>query len=467
MIKKFLATASVLGLVAGAASALELSNTSAGSTGGDPVPLAAELDYAGGAVVSDPASDETRVEFTSTGASFPSGNVLVFVEVEGAVFDSALTGDEVDGTGVTSVISEGGAAGSNQVTFLISGADACDADDTCEIDLPLELDGSDVVFNIGLETDAGAPVDNTDEDDREAITVVDVETAWDFTFAADTGDTIARLDAPGGPFVAFTAGSDTLLGTAEVSANAVDFDGAAGPNPARTVLRSLTAADEVTVADVLSLEFVLSGSMNAFEDGDVTFEGNSADDIDATTDEATYEDETLFGTEVDVAVSEDGTTAIERSDYEIAATVTPTVASPLTAGATASGDLQRIDREGTQITFPWTQSQTQGAASGVNSVFRFGNLDNAAAGAVFAEVKNASAAGYTNPGIVQLASSIAANGELVTNSTQLEAALGDYGRGDVEFTIEAEADTLTGRQFVVRNGVIQNVIGGNIEQDLQ
>lgn len=73
MIKKFLATASVLGLVAGTAAAVELTNVSDASSGGDPVPLAAELDYAGGNVSS--TGTETSIQFASTGASFPSGNV--------------------------------------------------------------------------------------------------------------------------------------------------------------------------------------------------------------------------------------------------------------------------------------------------------------------------------------------------------------------------------------------------------
>ena len=99
-------------------------------------------------------------------------------------------------------------------------------------------------------------------------------------------------------------------------------------------------------------------------------------------------------------------------------------------------------------------------------MFRIGNLDNVDAGAVFVEVKNSSVGAFSNPGIVQLGTSIAAGGELVQNSAQIEAAVGNYGRGDLEFTIEADPDTLTARQFVVRNGVIQQVIGGNVNQDI-
>jgi len=106
-----------------------------------------------------------------------------------------------------------------------------------------------------------------------------------------------------------------------------------------------------------------------------------------------------------------------------------------------------------------------GAASGTTSVYRIGNLDATAAGAVFVEAKNSTTAGYINPGIVQVAATIPAKGELVLNSSSVEAALGNYGRGDVEFTVEANSTSLTGRQFVVRNGAIQQVMGGTVSQD--
>jgi hypothetical protein len=256
----------------------------------------------------------------------------------------------------------------------------------------------------------------------------------------------------------FTSLTDNDLGDIVTTVN--DLDG-------ETVNKTLAGVD-VLSTDVLELNIVLDGVMDAFEAGDVQFGGNSADTIDAATDEAAYAaGANSLGT-YGVVVVPDTTTAIARSSYAASVEIVPTLASGLTGTTTATGSLQPIVRDGTSIVFPWTQSATQGAASGATSVFRIGNLDNTDAGAVFVEVKSSAdgAVGYTLPGIEQLATSIDANGEFVITSAGLEAAVGNYGRGDIEFTIEADPETLTGRQFVVRGGVIQQVIGGTIDQDL-
>ncbi len=408
--------------------------------------------------------------FGPTAGLFPTGNVLVFVTFTGAEFDGALDGSEVVGT-TTSVISSGGQNGASSVTFLVSGANLCLAatgvgagSANCTLDIPVILTGTDVTVSVGLETDAGAPVDNSDEFNRVSLQLVDVVPAFDVDIVADTTPTIADLNAIGGPFTAFTGLSDAILGTIAVAANAVDYG--SGDVTVNTALGTVP----VVPADVAGVEILVSGTMDAFEQpgGDVIFNVSSFDLVDVATDEAEYDAGSSLFAATDISVSPDGTTAIARSAYDAVVTVVPAPLSDLTSGTVDTGDLQSIERNGTQITFPWTQSATLGAVSGATSVFRIGNLDNVDAGAVFVEVKNSTdgAPGYVPPGIVQLDTSIDGGGEFVTNSGLLEGALGNYGRGDIEFTIEADPDTLTGRQFVIRNGVIQQVTGGTIEQDL-
>lgn len=460
MLKKFLVTASVAALAAGSASALEVRNRSVGAdAAGEVVVLAQELNYAGTpGIVSVQGADnvtvgdgQTEVTFYPTAGLFPTGNVLVYVDVTGATFANVLNGSEVDGTG-TSVISSGGQAGASSVVFLVSGADACTAAGICSIDLPLKLTGTDVSFSVGLKTDAGAPVDNSSDTLRKTAQVVEVQPAFAISFDPDTVANVALLSS------LFTTLSDDYLGDIVAAVNTFTI----GAND-RIVNKTLGGVD-VLSADVLAANITLSGNMDAFEGGDVTFDGASADAIDAVADTATY-DALGLGT-FPVVMVPDTTTAIARSSYSASVEIVPQVASGLQGTTTASGSLQPIVRDGTSITFPWTQSATQGGASGASSVFRIGNLDNVDAGAVFVEVKNASEPGYSNPGIVSLATSIGASGELVKNSADIEAAVGNYGRGDLEFTIEADPDTLTARQFVIRNGVIQQVIGGNVSQDL-
>lgn len=456
MLKKFLVTASVAAMIAGSSHALVVRTNSVGNEGifGNPTVLAAELDFAGEAVESLAGSDETRVAFSPSAGLFPTGNVLVHVRVTGGVFGSALTGSEITGT-TTSVISSGGVAGGTEVVFLVSGANLCSVATGCDLDLPLVLDGSNVTFAVGLATDAGAPVDNSSAEIRVTETVVQIAPAFDIAFTPDTVASTATLAS------LFDTLTDGNLGDIDVFANEVTLA------TLDYVVKSDLDGTLVGPGDVDSVVVVVSGFMDAFNPtvlpagGNFTIGGTSAA-VNNAADTATRN--TGLGTHAVIATP-DLTTVIQRSDYSATVTITPAALSSLVEGTSATGDLQSITREGTSIVFPWTQSATQGGASGTSSVFRIGNLDNSDAGAVFAEVRNSSAAGFTNPGIVQLATSIDANGELVRNSAQLEAALGDYGRGDIEFTIEANSTQLTGRQFVVRNGAIQQVVGGTIAQD--
>lgn len=465
MLKKFLVSASVAGLIAGAASALEVENVSVGADAVDEATvLAEELDFAGGAVVSVQGAaaaigdGETEVTFYPTAGLFPTGNVLIYVDVTGGEFANILDGSEVDGTG-TSVISSGGGAGTSSVVFLVSGADACNAVSVCSIDLPLELTGGDVSFSVGLQTDAGAPVDNSSATDRVSETVVTLAPAFDIEITPDTTANVATLAS------LFTAMTTTDLGDIATTVNTVTL------GAARTVNKDLDGTN-VLGTDAMDVDITISGEMDAFAGtgpnagmSGVLFNAIESDDIDDAADEATLNQTGLPPT-LAVTVVPDGTTSIARSSYSANVVITPTVASGLTGTTSASGDLESITRDGTSIIFPWTQTSTQGAASGTVSVYRIGNLDTVDAGAVFVEVQNSSEAGFMNPGIVEVGTSIDAGGELVTDSTAIETAVGNYGRGDLEFTIEADPDTLTARQFVVRNGVIQQVSGGTIQQDL-
>lgn len=469
MIRKFLTSVAVAGICAGAASALGLENLEAGVTVPvEPYPVADSLDYAMGVTTT------LNVGFGPSAGSFPTGNVLVFVDVAGATFTGALTGAEVGGT-TTSVISSGGLKGGSSVTFLVSGADMCAADTaaatmetSCSLNLPVALDGSDVTFSVGLETDAGAPVDNSSSSAKVTQTIVDTAPAFAVTVTADMTATTADLNAANGPFEDLLAAGDDVLGTIVAGANTISYN----MGPARTVNRDFAGAD-VDATNAGPITFTLTGEQDAFStnatlmtNGDLNISGaGNAITENGTTDVATG---TLaFGVTGTVDVDPDQNVPIARSGYDVTVTIPALAANAITQGLVASGSLQSIDRNGTTIVFPWTQSATQGAASGTTSVYRFGNLDSIATGAVFVEVKNASEAGYTNPGIVQINASIAAGGEFVTNSSTLETTLGNYGRGDLEFTAEADPDELTGRQFVVRNGDIQQVSGGTIQEDLQ
>lgn len=468
MIRKFLTSVAVAGLAAGAASALGLENNEPAAAPTNPYPVADSLDFT-------MTTETVSVGFGPSAGSFPTGNVLVFVDVTGGTFNAALSGVEVSGT-TTSVISSGGLKGGTTVAFLVSGADMCVADTTaagaetsCSLDIPLDLDGSDVSFSVGLETDAGAPVDNSAEDNRTSLTVIDTVPAFAVSIVADMVATTADLNAANGPFEDLVAGAgfDAVLGTITAGANAVSYDGGMTTD----TVNSDFAGTDVSAANAGAITFTLTGEQDAFStDATLMTAGDLVASTGTITENATTDvaaGTLVFGTLSSISVVADTNVAIDRSDYDVAVSIAAAAAGPIQQAAAGSGSLQSIDRNGTTIVFPWTQSATQGAASGTTSVYRFGNLDSIATGALFVEVKNASEAGYMNPGIIQISPSVAAGGEFVTNSTTLEGEVGNYGRGDLEFTAEADPDELTGRQFVVRNGVIQQVTGGTIEEDLQ
>lgn len=464
MLKKFLATASVAGLLAGAASALEVEAVTSAAAVGNPTPLAAQLDYAGGAVATSGAHNQLRFQFYPTGGTFPTGNVVLRAVVSGAVFSGGLTGAEVTTPAPgTSVVSSGGVADGNEVVFLLSDVSACSAAGNCFVDLPLELSSGNVSVQVGMQTDAGVPIDNSSLTNLKAETLAIEAPAFDANIVADTTDSQATLAS------LFTALTDGVLGTIEVLPNLVNVGSVAVPDLVTAQRDLLGNAVDAGGTDVASIGLVVDGAMAPFDPvvapagGSFAIGGLSVA-VDSTDNDATATGAAI-STVYTVTATPDGTSSIERSEYGVSIVVNVAPTSPLTAGATFSGDLEPITREGTEVTFPWTQTATQGEASGATSVFRIGNLGASDTGAVFAEVRNASEAGFTSPGIVQLAPSIDGNGEFVINSADLEAAVGNYGRGDVNFIVEANANTLTGRQFVVRNGVIQQVIGGTVFQD--
>lgn len=491
MIRKLLTSAAVVSLAAGAAQALELESKVGAAN--QPTPLAAQLDFAGGDV-----DGEVFVGIAPTTGLLPADNLVFFVTVSGAEFTRQVVGadlfessdnDPANATAdLDAVISTGGSKGSSSVSFSVDGADNCGEEPTvstapatddanCFLRLPLELDGSDVTVTVGIETDAGVPIDQTSSTAPESIGLYTVADAFDIDIVADMTATTADLNAAGGPFTGFLT-ADKALGTVLVRPNQVMLGGAAVTVAVDTDGTPVAPGD-VDAGDDGEVRIVVEGNLVAFEDGntpagDVDLNTTGFTTVSSATGSATSINQlavqatgSTAGAANTVNVDEDGATAIQASDYTATVTVTPDDSSNLETAQTASGALQSINRNGTNITFPWTQSATQGAASGTISVFRIGNLSGTtASGEVFVEVKNSSEAGYMNPGIQSVAASIAPGGEFVINSATLESTLGNYGRGDIEFTVEANANTLTGRQFVVRGDVIQQVQGGTIFQDL-
>ncbi|GAB5456337.1 MAG: hypothetical protein Hens2KO_25660 [Henriciella sp.] len=448
---------------AGVANALGLENLENVSNPVHAYPVADALDFTSG------ISETVEVGFGPSGGAFPSQTIRVYVDVTGGTFSSPLTGAEVIIPGGTSVISTGGLKGQSSVSFIVSGANLCAADtsavalDTsCSLNIPMDLDGSDVTVSVGLETNSGAAVDNSSQENRVSLKVI--ETAPPFEIRVEPSGTpvVADIASPNGAYTDIV-GND-FLGVLAALPNAV-------LNPTTKAFETVNSdfiGTDVGPANAGAVTFTLTGEQDAFDTlagGTLLMPGTGTITPNAATDIATGT--LLFGSLQSIFVLPDGTVPIARSKYEVSVSIAAATTGPIQQAFSGMGNLEPIVRNGAAIVFPWTQSETQGAASGTTSVYRIGNLSSLATNAVLVEVRNSSEANYENPGLVQLAPSIASDAEFVTNSRKLEAALGNYGRGDLAFYVEFNASDLTGRQFIIRNGDLQQVKGGTIEEDLE
>ena len=461
---KLLAGVMASAVLAGTAGAVDVTNTTGGAPGGDALALANNLDFTA------PVTGNVVFTVAPSSGAFPTGNVLVDVILSGVSLSAALTGGELAGA-TTSVISTGGAKGDSTVRFLISGANLCAP---CTVTLPVTLAGTDASVSVGLETDAGADVDNSNFTNRVATDLISLQDPFDIDFTPLMADPVADLDSLPTPYTVFdpAAGTSSGIGSISIAANSVDVSGPTTGGGAQTVSTDLTGT-AVAATDIGDFDIASSGSFTAFDDDTTTpggdifcedFGGMAPVSCDAVSPTAFAHDfANAFATYV-LGVTADGTTPIERTSIPVDATVVG--AGALLGGAdfTASGSLNNIRREGTTIVFPWTASATQGQASGSASVFRFGNIGTADVGSVFVEALNS-----TNPGTfgpAEVKAEILEDGEAVVNAAAVQAAIGDYGRGDLEFTVEEGPEAITARMFVIRGGALQSVMPGTTTQDL-
>lgn len=163
-VKKLLAAASVAALMAGAASAIEVTVDVADTE------IASEIDFdtdpgtagiegvtanaVGGAIVR--TLDVSTVDPLGAGSNF-----LLTVNLTGpASFDALTTaavgGDEID----SAIVSAGGGDGTTSVTFLVTTNAPPDLGNTITVDIPMRITGcGDVSANINLTDDAGNPIE--------------------------------------------------------------------------------------------------------------------------------------------------------------------------------------------------------------------------------------------------------------------------------------------------------------------
>lgn len=451
ILRKLLAAASIVAISAGAADALEVTTTSATIT------PALELQLPGTPAF---AGSTTATLATETG-NFPAGNNISVVVTlpTGVVFDSSVSGGDVEGDGnagdVSAVVQGGGAAGDSSVTFLVSIQNGAQVSElTFGFDYALNScvpEGSELVITANIDG-SNTPIE---EGTASADSIIaPCESAIDGVVLSDEGsdDTFVTLASD---FQEFDSGSPATLGSVEYSIDSavsvsVNAMGMGVPlDPASideitfdVVFSDGTGIDDVTVGTVSPDSFVGGVASFTFAGGDLT---------------------ALLGGPLDVEATADGAIAIETQTVSVEnATVNfnDTNGPDLIATETgATGSLDGIEREGQTFgVFDWNS----GSPSGTISIYRVTGLTGPTDYTV--TLTNAGAAAN---GVYSGVATPNANGEFVINSLNYGIpSIPTYVRADAQFVFEFSGDIDVDR-LMARNGIVSefgdgsNLDGGN------
>ena len=386
----------------------------------------------------------------TTGSSIPSGNNLYTISLTNATFGTNITTAVVTGTDCTAVLSSGGGAASNSVTFLVSssGGGTCSSFD---LDLPVSPNALGTVeVQTFLRTENDNPIDNS----PASLDVITVEDAFQVVINGVVGegagtDTYALLADP----TYTTLSGDNILGAVSIAVNqAAHYD--------------LDPTALVTLGDVEAATVTVEGNFTAFDDlANPDLEDATLDSLTATTAVFTPTD---LARDVAAVADTDTFTITPDGDIIPASTYRVNVSYTLDDAiyvpqADVLGSFERIEREGTNVLLPWMNDTNTAAVTGTNNTVRVSNLGSEPA-VVSADIVSTNQAGYTDGGIVQLGT-VPAGGELVLRAADL-APFGNFGRGDVELIIEADPEQITVKRYAqMANGTTTEVESGTVASD--
>jgi hypothetical protein len=172
---------------------------------------------------------------------------------------------------------------------------------------------------------------------------------------------------------------------------------------------------------------------------------------------------------VTVAIGGSNTTSV-AAEQTYSATITPILASAtfVTAPAATTGSLETVGLQGTTFVAPWLS----GSQSASNTVLRIANSSAVDTGAVTLTLTSGQKTSGTS--LVAVASStctsstltkltsIAGNGELQIDATDLTTCFGAFKRGDVTVVIQASKDNLSAKVRSGSGSTITEVSLGNL-----
>lgn len=393
---------------------------------------------------------EVAVKYDSP---IPSGNnILVTVKLTNAVFGEAFTISDIDLldsagnpiAGQQRTVSDGGAVGDNFVTFLASGT-ASDLVHGIEFSEKLIQFDAGAVPTIAVETktEFGTPIEGgaANFGTAKAATLVkyddlvsvDVTANEKAVLALSDTDIFSRFDILKSP--AGTTATVAKLGTIGVELNDVYL-----PKPASSGFSDLTTT-EVDKGDVASIAFTYTGV-----NGGTT--GIALEPVGPILTAALSPANDIYTADVTATLT--GAVAKPNSDYTVNVRVNFKDYPAFQSGAKP---LASIRRDGVTAEVPWIASATLANNNLTKSTIRVANKGSEAA-AVYAEyVTSANAPAGTSTlvgrGVPVEIGSVAAGSDLQITSNALTTALGEFGRGNIVVTVEANADDITVNNRIV------------------
>lgn len=419
----------------------------------DDYTLASELDWSAGV--------DADIEFAivpSTSAVLPSGNAKLDITLTGAVFGEQVTAASILKTPAgcdptRSVISGGGAAQST-VSFLLSDLTGCDNGDPIEVDLPVELDGTDVDLEINFRTEAGTGIDGQFD---EIEGVVSFANAFTVLVETDTvGEAVADVEADP-VYSVLTAGSNTVLGNVNVSVDTDVFV---------ELYDTIVDGVEADFTDIDGLTVTVTPTDGSFAGLDVFIDGvDSLNDDDEATDDFSVAIASEGPNGEDFAITIDETASltdvIEGGDFEVVAELDLDVAFD---DEEDEGEIQSVLLGGTNFVAPWLAMNSTTS----NSTLRIANGDDEDTGPLILTL-TAWTDGVTPTQTVCDSADLAkldgigANTFVSINSADLSTCFGeDVTNGDVQVTIQGGEEDITAKARLTRAGVTTEVSLGRL-----
>lgn len=372
------------------------------------------------------------VDFEVSSGTFPSGNVILQLALNGATFNGAITAANTFinfadcTTAPFAAVSIGGADGTNTITYVISNLNGCEPTQFVRLILPFDVNapGTSVTLGMSLLTESGSvPVDSTN---NQIVSLIVADSAFDVAIN-DAVDRTADVAATP-PYSDFTpAGAKTLGDINLVIDNGVyvNLNGAGAPVVA-------------SIGDVTAVDVSVAGN---FAGIDPSFDGNDSTVNAARTVASQRYDTAVTAPELAIALIDGGETftvtpngdPIVKSDFDVAAVVD--LEPEFLNFSVSTPDFSSIVRNGTFATLPWTASNTQSGGTGSNNFVRVSNPTSSDYGPVTATIlasTNSALVGVTTV----LSAGVDAGGEVLYTAATLEEALGNFGRADIEIAVE-------------------------------